>query len=318
MFDGTYIEIPIFDVYGHHIFSKYRKNPFSNDDSPKYKYEPGSTSTLYNAHTVVGLKNQTIFITEGELDALVLNSFGFLAVSSTGGCSTFKIEWAEMLKDNDVYIVYDKDDAGIRGSLKVNKMIPHAKIVYFPENFRGKDITDFFRSHTVAEFLKCVDKAETWTLPYDPYQKPITKKEVDVIMNELKLESSLLLERKRRRNETNEPTAQIDILLEMINNRLDYWKKYKMSLTRKANIDMSDIEKARSVPIYRYVRFNNSGFAPCLWHSEKTPSMKYYPDRNKVYCFGCNAHKDVIDVVMQKDVVDFNRAIKLILGEPLQ
>ena len=78
-FDGRHIVIPVLDIEGTHIFNKYRRDPAGPEDVPKYKYETGSTSALYNAHTIKGAQNQTIFITEGELDCLVLNSFGFLA-----------------------------------------------------------------------------------------------------------------------------------------------------------------------------------------------------------------------------------------------
>lgn len=42
---------------------------------------------------------------------------------------------------------------------------------------------------------------------------------------------------------------------------------------------------------------NRSGFMLCIFHDEKTPSMKLYPDH--FYCFGCGKYGDITDFVMQ-------------------
>lgn len=84
------------------------------------------------------------------------------------------------------------------------------------------------------------------------------------------------------------------------------------------NIDMQksvgtggvNIDKARAVPISDFVEFSRSGFAKCIWHSEKSASMKYYKRDNKVKCFGCSKGGDVIDVVQQLDGISFLEAVK--------
>lgn len=59
------------------------------------------------------------------------------------------------------------------------------------------------------------------------------------------------------------------------------------------------------------IKVNRAGFAPCVFHQEKTASMKVYKDG--FHCFGCGAHGDVIDLVMQLEQVSFKDAF-LILG----
>ncbi len=76
----------------------------------------------------------------------------------------------------------------------------------------------------------------------------------------------------------------------------------------------NDVERAKKVPISNYIEFNRQGFSLCIFHTEKSPSMKYHPERNKIYCHGCQAHKDTIDVVMQLHGVDFKGALKIILN----
>lgn len=42
---------------------------------------------------------------------------------------------------------------------------------------------------------------------------------------------------------------------------------------------------------------NRKGFCRCPFHSEKTASMKIYPDSRGFYCFGCQTGGDVIQLV---------------------
>lgn len=72
--------------------------------------------------------------------------------------------------------------------------------------------------------------------------------------------------------------------------------------------DITDemIERARQYPTSNLV---DKHFINCLFHQEKTPSMKIYKDG--YHCFGCGAHGDVIDLYMQVHGVDFKTAVKL-------
>ena len=71
---------------------------------------------------------------------------------------------------------------------------------------------------------------------------------------------------------------------------------------------IADIKK---IPIESLIEFNRSGFAPCVFHNEKTPSMKYYRDDNRVYCFGCGKGGDILDVYQAlHNISDVKEAIK--------
>ena len=103
--DGTKIVIPIFDINGMFLYNKYRRDP-SIDSGPKYMYDVGSKITLYGIHHLK--LNHEVIICEGEFDALILQSKGFCAITSTGGATSFQEEWLEVLKDKDVYVVIDR------------------------------------------------------------------------------------------------------------------------------------------------------------------------------------------------------------------
>lgn len=51
----------------------------------------------------------------------------------------------------------------------------------------------------------------------------------------------------------------------------------------------------------------------CPFHNERSPSFYIFPD-NKFKCFGCQAYGSSIDFVMQRDGVDFIKAVKSLRG----
>ncbi len=70
------------------------------------------------------------------------------------------------------------------------------------------------------------------------------------------------------------------------------------------------IKKAKEYPIEQLIEFNSGGFAKCPNHSDKTPSLKWYPKRNKAHCFSCSGDFDSIDIYQKIYNVDFNEAVK--------
>jgi len=52
--------------------------------------------------------------------------------------------------------------------------------------------------------------------------------------------------------------------------------------------------------------------ARCPFHQEKTPSFTVSPEKQFYHCFGCGAHGDVVNFVMEYDHVDFPSAIEIL------
>lgn len=286
------ITIPVLDKNKNVLFNKYRKNPFDNDDfTPKYTYDTGAKASLFNIHTIVD-KDKPVIITEGEFDALCLTSAGIQAVSSTGGCGTFPVEWVEELKGYDIYICYDRDKAGIMGALKVQKLFPTAKIIMLPE-FDGKDITDYTKEFGLSNFLKL--KTESWYIPTGKVAKQY---------NDL---ANRALEFQRQNPDYVLYTQNIiDITLK---ERDENVRKKKKLYTLSEGT--GDITSAKRVPIDSIIEFSRDGFARCLFHDEKTSSMKYYKKDNKCHCFGqCGKSFDVIDIVKKLYNLSTLEAIK--------
>jgi len=161
-FKNNNLNIPVFDLKGEFLFYKIRHNEGPN----KYTYsKKGSTAQLYCGHLIKN-KNK-IVITEGELDALVLWSQGIPAVSTTSGAiSAYKDEWVELLKDKDLYICYDNDEAGRKGAAKLKKQLPNATVLFI----NGvKDISEYYEKHGEVKSLFKLTKG---TLPEIETQQP--------------------------------------------------------------------------------------------------------------------------------------------------
>ena len=74
----------------------------------------------------------------------------------------------------------------------------------------------------------------------------------------------------------------------------------------KKQVQMSDICQKYGIEV------NRNGFASCIFHEEKTASLKIFPDNRGWHCFGCNAGGSVIDFVERFFGVGFRDAIRII------
>jgi hypothetical protein len=96
-------------------------------------------------------KADMIFITEGEMDAMVLNQMGFTALSGSAGAGTWKKEWSQYFSDKEVIICYDSDEPGRKGAGKLittlGRQVKKIKSIDLYGNEASKehkDITDYF------------------------------------------------------------------------------------------------------------------------------------------------------------------------------
>lgn len=161
--NGERITIPIPDRETKIAFFKLAKDPEDHSNSPKMLATPGTHADLYGWERVLA-KPEQIIICEGEFDRLVLESKGFAAVTSTGGVAVFRPEWADDLtKILQVYVCFDRDEAGRSGALRVGRLIPDAKLVELPDEVGSAgDVTDFFvrLGRSREDFLQLLNNAK--------------------------------------------------------------------------------------------------------------------------------------------------------------
>lgn len=160
--NGWRITIPIANKEGEITFFRLAKDPDDQSLSPKMLSSAGAKVELYGWEQVQQ-KPLQIIICEGEFDRLVLEAQGFAAVTSTAGAATFRPHWAkELLSIPQVYVCFDRDEAGRRGASIVGLMIPRAKLVELPEEVgKGGDVTDFFArlGRSREDFQKLLEQA---------------------------------------------------------------------------------------------------------------------------------------------------------------
>ncbi len=149
------IPIPKKDSPNEYALLKLRRNPF--DDSgkqPKMKVWPmGATHEMFDWKMFRGATS--LVVCEGEFDCLVLLANGIPAVTSTGGCGTFKQDWIKEFANLDsVCVCYDTDAEGEKGAtrtLDMLKSIETLKLfqIHLPLDMGEgrKDVTDYFLHH---------------------------------------------------------------------------------------------------------------------------------------------------------------------------
>lgn len=92
-------------------------------DRKKFMSVSGSNVALFGWHKLN--RSGDVYLCEGETDALSLwevlqkNGRSDDVVLAVPGAGTFRDDWAILLKDRVVHVLYDNDEAGQRGSLKV-------------------------------------------------------------------------------------------------------------------------------------------------------------------------------------------------------
>ena len=120
---------------------------------------PNKAKVMYNANSKSGdivpfdiwVKDpKNTLICEGEKDMLIARSHGFNAITLTGGSqASLKKEYLQYFKNKNVNIVYDNDDAGKTGALKLYKDLKDYANVNITDISsvcaeKKEDIGDFF------------------------------------------------------------------------------------------------------------------------------------------------------------------------------
>jgi hypothetical protein len=123
---------------------KRRQSEIDDGITAKYVSITGSRVGLFNADTLWNA--DSVVICEGEIDAMLLERWGFRAITTTGGAGTFKPEWVRFFAHvKRVVILYDNDKAGREGAAKVHATMRRAEIVTLPDGVKdvGELVTGF-------------------------------------------------------------------------------------------------------------------------------------------------------------------------------
>ena len=137
-------------------------------------------SILFNQDVIDGA--ESIFICEGELDALTLIDRGFKnVVAITTGAGSFDAAWLDQLqKVKKVFIVYDADEAGRKGARELGRRLGYER-AYNVELPDGQDVNEFFKLYDLAEFKLGVRLAR----PFDVVGVMDIERGLDLLQTEI-------------------------------------------------------------------------------------------------------------------------------------
>lgn len=323
------IAIHIRDEKHRILFNKYRI--FGLKDGSKYRYDKGTKTSLYGVHKITE-NTHTIIFMEGEFDAMVYNYYnnnnnnnnsnnaddtGIVAVSSTGGAGSFCEEWLEYTKGRDVIILYDNDEPGIVGAVRLlTKLNYKARVMRYTNNHFGTDIKDYCDYYGVHGNTPIESEQFTETV-FQSSLEVKTKKELNQIVTVLSAQNRsknpyikhILNEvQKNIKSNTVDRKARAMMLQAQNGNQNQTGK----------NTSIVSLDMIRRVPITNYLTFTNKS-CKCIFHNDKRPSLMYndFNSRipNTVKCFACGKFGSVIDVVMALHNTDFKGAVEIIKGD---
>lgn len=113
----------------------------------------------------IALREKDIFLFAGEMDCLLGHSLGISgSITKTGPENSWNAKFTDLLKGKNVYIVYDNDNAGQQGALKIAtalfKVCNEVKVINMPLEGKGEDFTDLIVKYgvDVKDFLMLVEE----------------------------------------------------------------------------------------------------------------------------------------------------------------
>lgn len=130
----------------------------------------------YNLPEVVAA--QVVLFVEGEKKADILKDLRFLdsngkpvAITTTGGAGSWRIEKVEYLKGKHVVFLPDTDEPGLRYSADVQASLQRAGIEFQVVDFsdHGNDFRDYLTTHGVGGLLRFIDCG--WLMSAEDYER---------------------------------------------------------------------------------------------------------------------------------------------------
>ncbi len=126
-----------------------------SSDGPKYCNLSGvSVPGMFNGDALMSLPpGSELFVCEGVIDTMTLSQAGFAAVGVVGA-GGFKNDWADSLRDFQVRVAFDNDEAGDVGGKRILEVLRARGVVVsrvrLPVGY--KDLNEFFLRCSAGEF----------------------------------------------------------------------------------------------------------------------------------------------------------------------
>ena len=128
-------------------------------DKRKFKWLSNATSDLLQGYNQLEYRQRVLIITKSLKDVMCLESIGYEAVALQAETNKMPEQLVVKLKDeySKFVVLFDNDTAGKHGAeFTASQFGDDAKIVYIPDSFKCKDISDLMHDHgreVVISFL---------------------------------------------------------------------------------------------------------------------------------------------------------------------
>lgn len=153
-YQGWYT-IPLFEDSRFVNFQIRRDKP-----TKQIRYWYSNTHPMLMNDTVLDFV-ETVYMTEGTVDSLLLLQNGIPAIATTGGTSYFNPAWLhKFMGVKTIYYIADNDSAGIKASRMFSKVLGEmrVRIFRFSEKRNKYDTVNFFQDGgTADEFRELVE-----------------------------------------------------------------------------------------------------------------------------------------------------------------
>lgn len=268
-------------------------------------------------------------VVEGQFDVVLAHQIGCTNVVAVSG-STLTDEQIHLMRrySDTITLAFDGDDAGKKATLRaIETLKKHmGKTVSRPVIHTQWDLkkwdewcdyTDGIRREVEAEREAARPRSLHELIEhFRPTKKMLEDKEKETRGNIYRL----IEEQSQTSSKDTLAQARIEHDIETERKWMKDFRYMKDFLSDKkvkaGTVTPEMIARAKAFPISELIQFaGRDSMARCIFHSDKTPSMKYYKDSNHVNCFAGCGKKDSIDIVRHQRNLSFREAVLFLCGQ---
>lgn len=152
------IVFPCYSPSGTLVNRSYRTLP-KDGEKKKVWQDAGCAPCLFGWHCLSekSYQSRSVILTEGQIDAMSWNQWGFdaLSIPNGSGQSWIDYEWDNLAAFDKIYLAFDSDDAGLANTEKVNLRLGRHRcfFVKVPEKDANACLQKDYRTEHAQEWL---------------------------------------------------------------------------------------------------------------------------------------------------------------------
>jgi hypothetical protein len=133
-------------IYAYKVYDKFKcYRPKAEKDK---KWISNLTSYHIQGFQQLPTSGNLLIITKALKDVMVLHELGYNAIAPNGENHSISTNIVEQLKErfNHIVLLYDRDEAGLKGTRKLFKE-HNFNFIFIPKKYKTKDISDFTQKY---------------------------------------------------------------------------------------------------------------------------------------------------------------------------